>query len=417
MSRRTSSKARAVATFQPLPWQYAPWRDKSAVLLLTGAAGGGKSKLAAEKINAYMLKYPGARGLLIRKAREFATKSMVPALKAAIGSPEIAQYRKADLTFEYANGSRVYVAGVKDEDQREALRSIGEQGGVDVCWIEEANALTYEAFQEIRARMRGTVTTWRQVILTTNPGGPAHWIKKRLIDGGLASPYYSRATDNPHLPADYLETLESLTGVQYDRLVLGLWKAAEGALWDHDIIEAGRVASVKQGDLTRIVVAVDPAVTNTKDSDETGIVVVGIDGDRHAYVLDDKTLKGSPATWARAAVNAYERWDADAIIAETNNGGDMVESTIHTEDRRARVIQVRASRGKHTRAEPVAALYERGEVHHVGVHHELENQLTSWVPGESSPDRMDALVWAVTELLLGVGRTAGTMGDVFGMRR
>lgn len=388
----------AIAPFTPLPWQIAPLRDKSPVVVLTGSAGGGKSVCAAEKFNAFMLKYAGARGLAIRKAREYATKSIVPLMESVIGSASIGVYRKSELMFHYANGSRIVIGGVKDEQQREAIRSIFERGGVDFIWIEEANALTYEDFQELRVRMRGQAADWRQMLLTTNPGGQAHWIKQRLIDGGEAAVYYSSAVDNPHNPSDYLTTLNSLTGLQYDRLVRGLWKSAEGALWSYDTIERQRRAAPE--DLKRIVIAVDPAVTNTEDSDETGIIAVGIDQGGYGYVLRDYSIKASPAGWARQAVRAYHDWQADRIVCETNNGGDMVEHTILTEDSRVSVKQVRASRGKHTRAEPIAALYEQGKVWHTAAFHDLEDQMTSWTPGSTSPDRMDALVWGLTELML-----------------
>jgi len=226
-----------VAPYQPYPWQVAALNDRSPVLLATGSAGGGKSRFAAEKINAFMLHYPGARGLLVRYAREFASKSMVPALRRAVGSASLARYLKAELMFEYANGSRAAVAGVKDENQRQALRSIFEDGGVDMVWIEEANAITFEAYQEIKTRMRGKAAHWRQILLTTNPDAPGHWIHQNLILGGEASVYYSSAVDNPANPPGYQQTLNSLTGTQYERLVLGKWVQAEGVVYDNFRLE------------------------------------------------------------------------------------------------------------------------------------------------------------------------------------
>lgn len=182
-----------------------------------------------------------------------------------------------------------------------------------------------------------------------------------------------------------------------------------GALWTRDILDASRVS--KAPDLVRVVVAIDPAVTaNDESSNETGIIVAGVDRADHGYVLEDCSLIGSPAQWAERAVQAYDRWGADRIIAETNQGGDMVEHTIRTAARdmaeagrrKSRSVsfrQVRATRGKHTRAEPVSALYEQKRVHHVGMFAELEDQQCTWVPGEDSPDRMDSLVWAMTDLL------------------
>jgi phage terminase large subunit-like protein len=154
------------------------------------------------------------------------------------------------------------------------------------------------------------------------------------------------------------------------------------------------------------VVGVDPAASST--GAETGIVVCGrgrdmVRGIHQGYVLDDRTVQGSPDEWARAAVTAYHTHRADRIIAEANQGGEMVRQTLRTVDPRVPVTLVHASRGKQTRAEPVAALYEQAVVHHVGTFPALEDQLCTWVPGDPSPDRLDALVWALTELMLGAG--------------
>jgi phage terminase large subunit-like protein len=173
----------------------------------------------------------------------------------------------------------------------------------------------------------------------------------------------------------------------------------DGALWNWEAIEACRVDAAPT--LVRIVVAIDPAVTAGEDSDETGIVVVGRAADGHCYVLDDGSGRLHPAEWARRSLALLATREGDCIVAEVNNGGDMVEHTIRVQDRAAPVRQVRASRGKQTRAEPVALRYERGEVHHVGVFPALEEQLCTWVPGERSPDRLDALVWGVAELTKG----------------
>lgn len=218
--------------YNPLPWQVAPWQDKAPVLLLTGSAGGGKSRLAAEKVHAYMLKYPGATGLMLRKAREYASKSIVPFLAhTVIGQTPGVEYRKGDNTFAYDNGSLLYVGGMRDEGQREGVRSIGPGGGLDIVWIEEATQFVEQDYNEILARMRGTAADWRQIILTTNPGAPSHWINKRLIQSGEARVYYSQAADNPHNPADYVHMLDKLTGVLRLRLRDGKWVQAEGAVY------------------------------------------------------------------------------------------------------------------------------------------------------------------------------------------
>jgi len=156
--------------------------------------------------------------------------------------------------------------------------------------------------------------------------------------------------------------------------------------------------------LPRVVVAIDPAVTALDESDETGIVVVGLGADGDAYVIEDLSGRHPVSDWTRIAVDAYHRHGASRIVAEVNQGGDLVESTIRAVHRRVAYEAVRASRGKATRAEPVSALYEQGRVHHVGMLPELEDQLCAWVPGLASPDRLDALVWGVTWLMPRIGR-------------
>jgi PBSX family phage terminase large subunit len=221
-----------VAPYTPLSWQLAPLRDKSKVVLLTGSAGGGKSRAAAEKVHAFCLKYPGAVGIALRKAREFASKSVVYAIKNAIGGDASVRYSPSDLMFHYDNGSRIFVAGMKDEGQRQALRSINGDGAADIIWGEEANALTEDDHNELLGRLRGNAASWRQIIYSTNPDTPYHWIKKRLMDGGEAAVYFSTATENPYNPADYIGTLAGLTGILGKRLRDGQWIQAEGAVYD-----------------------------------------------------------------------------------------------------------------------------------------------------------------------------------------
>jgi phage terminase large subunit-like protein len=169
-----------------------------------------------------------------------------------------------------------------------------------------------------------------------------------------------------------------------------------GALWTRAIIDDYRVT--KAPDLVRVVVGVDPAAS----TGETGIVVAGRGADGHAYLLEDLTTAGSPDTWGRQVVTAYHKYRADRAAVEANNGGDMVISTIQVVDKTVATKKLWASRGKATRAEPVAALYEQGKVHHVGMFAGLEDEYCTWVSGEGmdSPNRLDAAVWALTELML-----------------
>lgn len=222
-----------LATFRPLPWQIEPWRDKASVLLLTGSAGGGKSRLAAEKIHGYCLRYPGATWLIMRKAREWAGRSIVPFYEqTVVGSDPRVRHNKSDGAFYYKNGSTVYSGGMLDAKQRESVRSIGGAGGLDGAWFEEANAFTRQDFEEIIGRIRHTAAPWQQIILTTNPDAPTHWIYKDLIQGGGAACYYSGAKDNPYNSPAYLANLGKLTGVLAQRLVYARWVQAEGAVYE-----------------------------------------------------------------------------------------------------------------------------------------------------------------------------------------
>lgn len=172
-----------------------------------------------------------------------------------------------------------------------------------------------------------------------------------------------------------------------------------GALWNRDMITY-RAGSLDA--LERIVIAIDPAVTHHETSDETGIVVVGLTAQKEVYVLEDLSGRVSPHEWGQRVVQAYWKYKADRVVAETNKGGDLVERVLRTIDGAVSFKEVRATRGKYTRAEPIASLYEQGRVFHCHPLQELENQLCEYVPGQTSksPDRMDALVWGITELVL-----------------
>ncbi len=171
-----------------------------------------------------------------------------------------------------------------------------------------------------------------------------------------------------------------------------------GALWKRDILDRLRVTQVPE--LQRIVVGIDPMGSVEAEGAETGIVVAGRGKDGHLYILDDASLHASPAGWASAAAAAYHKWAADRIVAEANFGGDMVEATLRNVAGGANlpIALVSASRGKAIRAEPIAALYEQGRAHHVGLFARLEDEMCEWSPGGRSPNRLDALVWAATEL-------------------
>lgn len=215
-----------------IEWQRRAFYDEAPIILATGSAGGGKSRYAAEKLHHFLKRYPNATGLALRKAREFANKSIIPFLKQTVIKKD-AEYKAGERAFYYPNGSVLYIGGMSDDNQREAVRSIGGDGGLDIVWMEEANAFTELDFNELIARMRGKATHYTQFLLSTNPDAPNHWINQRLIISGQAKVYYSGALDNPHNPPEYTERLESLTGILYERLVLGRWVQAEGVIFDN----------------------------------------------------------------------------------------------------------------------------------------------------------------------------------------
>lgn len=257
------AKTIPLALFSPLPWQLAPWRDKSNVLLLTGSAGGGKSRLAAEKVHAYCQKYPGSTWLMLRKAREWSGRSIVPFYaQTIVGNDPNVRFNRSEGAFYYRNGSTVYSGGMLDDKQREAVRSIGGAGGLDGAWLEEANAFTRQDFEEIIGRVRHTAADWQQIILTTNPDAPTHWIYNDLIQGGNASTYYSGARDNPYNSPAYVANLDKLTGVLSERLVHGRWVQAEGAVYD-EYDPAIHVIDAKHcPEFVRRICAIDFGYTN-----------------------------------------------------------------------------------------------------------------------------------------------------------
>ena len=245
-----------------------------------------------------------------------------------------------------------------------------------------------------------------QVAVTTTPRASA-LLKKIIADTATVTVRLATADNETNLAPTFLaEMTRRYAGSQIGRQELygEIVEDAADGLWRRSWIEEARVAAAP--DLTRVVVALDPPVTATASSDACGIVVAGLGIDRRAYVLADRTIQGrTPEVWARAACAAFDDFAADRVVAEVNQGGDLVASVIAQFRQNLPLVQVRATRGKWVRAEPVAALYAEGRVAHVGRFEALEDQMCAFgadgtVKGRS-PDRADALVWALTELMLG----------------
>jgi phage terminase large subunit-like protein len=301
------------------------------------------------------------------------------------------RYMKSDRLLIWPIGARSLIFTA---DEPERLR--GKQS--EKLWADELGAWRYEESWH-QAMMGLRLGDSPQAVVTTTPR-PIKIVRDLIADKRnhvtRGTTYDNRANLSPGFFQYVIKRYEG-TRLGRQELNAEILDDVPGALWKRSLIEQTRVR--QHPDLVRIVVAIDPAATSTEESDQTGIVVAGKDADGHGYVLADLSLQGTPAEWAKAAILAYRTHKADRIIGEVNNGGEMVEHTLRTVDVSIPYTAVHASRGKQTRAEPISALYEQGMVHHVGAFPELEDQMCTWLPGEKSPDRMDALVWAFTELI------------------
>ncbi len=411
-------------------------------LLFGGAAGGGKSEMLLWHAIAEMERYAGNRGVIFRRDMPRLERSLLPRAEAALYGR--ARYNANKHTFTFPNGSVLEFAHL------ERLASVHKYQGSEYGFVafEEVTEFLEEQWDDLSVRLRAPADGVRpHMMATTNPGGPGHrWVKRRwvkplpgdVVSGDsapalkwMAKPHTDGAPpitrcfipstidDNPALVArdpGYMDrTLARVANrAKRQAMAVGDWDAIdqiEGALWDWEWIEPRRVDPAwplgGAGGLARVVVAVDPAASAKPGSDETGIVVAGVGYDGRGYVLADRSCRMSPDGWGRRAVEAYREHRADRVVVERNNGGDMVIPVITSIDDTVPVSTVWASRGKRTRAEPIAALYEAGKVSHAGTFADMEEQLTTWVPEDGdSPDRLDALVWALTELMLGGQRQA-----------
>jgi phage terminase large subunit-like protein len=386
--------------FWARPNQIAPEGDWRFWLLLAGR-GFGKTRSAGEWVRERV--DAGARRLILAGATAQDVRDIMIEGESgmlAISPPwNKPKYEPSKARLTWPNGA---MALLLSADEPERFR--GKQS--DTIWADELAAWRYpEAWDQmvLGFRLGAAYGMTPRGIISTTPR-PTPIIRSLLKDekrGRVAVTRGSTYDNFANLAPAFVEEVKAKyegTRLGRQELFAELLDDVEGALWSHDMIDRARVSEAPQ--MVRTVVAIDPAVTATETSDETGIVVAGMSADGHVYVFADVSGRMSPRDWAMRSVKAYNDFRADRIVAEENNGGKLVEANLRTVVRDVPYSGVRASQGKRTRAEPIASLYEQGKVHHVGALPKLEDQMCSWEPltGDKSPDRLDALVWAVTDL-------------------
>ena len=375
--------------------------------MLFGGAGSSKTWTILRAIIQRAILIEGSRNICFRQRFEHVKNTLWPSAKELIIA-EWGQDFWDDIETNKSGGgwkmfigsSEIIFAGLDDKERIE--KHLGAEYAT--VYINECSEiLDVNGIDLIGSRLRQSINGRHMMFMDMNPPSKAHWSYKRfLIDEveGRASFKINPKDVKENLPESYIKKLQALP----ERLRKRFWDGEflsdiEGAMWTYEMIMSTR--NVRHGELGRIVVGVDPAVTSNPDSDKTGIIAVGEKGTGYK-VLADRSIRANPSTWANEAVKLYHELGADCIVVEVNQGGDLVESVIRSIDANIKIIKVRATRGKHIRAEPVASIYEQGLVEHADGLTHLEDQLQSWVPnsGLPSPDEMDALVWAFHELAL-----------------
>ena len=427
-SRLSSTATRPSSSGSDFRWNP---RQKVALSLLAGPArhvmlrGGsrsGKTFLLVIACIARALKAPETTHTILRFRFNHLLGSVIndtfpKAMKLRFpGVPWTLNQRDWDV--EFGNGSRILFGGLDTGDRVEKI--LGQEHST--IYLNECSQLSYDARNKAVTRLAQKSDLALKAYYDCNPPTVGHWTY-RLFEQKvepksgelLAHPEaYASMMLNPdanraNLASEYIAELEALPDKDRRRFLHGEYLAqVDNALWTLDGIGRNRRARAQVPDLRRVVVAVDPSGCSGPEdtrSDEIGIVVAGVDVAGRGYVLKDLTGRYSPEGWAKAVLHAFEEFSADRIVAEKNFGGALVEANIRAVRRSAPVKMVTATRGKVVRAEPVAALYERDKVVHVGAFPDLEDQMCQFsmagFQGSKSPDRADALVWALTDLMLG----------------
>lgn len=359
------------------------------VWLILAGRGFGKTRTGAETVRQWVKHNPMVNlvGATADDARDIMIEGESGIL-AICPEAERPLYVASKRRLEWPNGA---VSLIFTADEPERLR--GKQHMK--VWADELASWRYEeAWSQTMFGLRLGETP--QAIVTTTPR-PTKLIKELVADNRNVVTVGTTYENKANLAQgffDYVIKKYEGTTLGKQELLAQILSDNPAALWKRTDIDNHRV--VKAPDLDRVIVGVDPSATS--GGDEAGIITAGRAGDDY-YTIGDDSIQGSPQTWAKAAVTAYHKHKADLIVAEDNNGGEMVEAVIKQVDQNVPVKRVHASRGKATRAEPVAAISEQGRDHHVGVFSALEDELCLWMPGDASPNRLDAKVWAMTELL------------------
>ena len=358
--------------------------------------GFGKTRLGAEWLAAKAVRNDGVRCAIVARTFSDVRNVCVEGVSGILGIlreyDAVKDWNKSNGIITLKNGSIIQTFSA---DTPDSLR--GPQ--FHFAWTDELAAWQYDdTWNQLQFGLR--LGDHTQTVITTTPR-PTKLIKDLVKRESTVVTRGSTFDNAENLSQSALLEMQSRyagTRLGQQELYGAILDDNPGALWSRNLLETARVQEPPH--LTRVVVGIDPAVTSGDESDSTGIVVAGLSPDGHYYILADYTLKASPQVWAEKAVYAFELHKADRIIAETNNGGDLVVHLLQQVKNTVPVKKVTASRGKTVRAEPIAALSEQGKLHMVGYFPELEDELCEYEPGIStkSPDRMDAMVWAVTEL-------------------
>ena len=374
--------------------------------LITGGRGSGKSWTLA----LFLLNLTYQKGHVILFTRYTLVSAFISIIPEFLDKIEImGKVQDFEVTqseiINKLTGSKILFRGIKTSSgvNTANLKSIA---GLSTWIIDEAEELTDpDVFDKVDLSIRAK-DNFNRVILVMNPAYKSHWIYNDFVKKKRSDTTYIHTTylDNKiNLSDSFIQAAEKTkreNPARYEHLFLGTWlDDADGMLWNRQIIAKTRISEAPN--LSRIIVAIDPAVTANMNSDETGIIVVGKDSEGFGYVLEDLSGKYSPNHWAKVSNDAAFRWNADCIVAEKNQGGDMVEAVLKSQGTNFRIKLVTATKGKYVRAEPVYSLYEQGQIYHVGSFPILESQMVTFDPDKGkSPDRVDALVWGLTELMV-----------------